>query len=386
MNLSRPYQEQNFSEWMDQFRWIAALIVAISHIGGPLLVALSAMPAEQRPVPQYFYSFIAGFAHQSVIIFFVLSGYFVGGALCFEANKREPEALSYFSKRLSRLWVVLIPTLVISYILYKIGYSLAPIVYDTRKDNAVDFNTFSCNIFFMQNVFCTRFASNDSLWSLFNEFWYYVSFFFIVLGMVSKSLIKKITMFAIAICFLVFFSLFQFSNAPLIPYMFIWLSGVYIAWAGKPKYLTSPYMAGGLLITYLVLTRVILGTSNMHGTSLISFVADFGLTLLFVKLLINMKFSNYLPRPILGKTNIFLASFSYTLYCIHLPLALFYSAVTYYLWGLGHEMIADTFIEWLVVFGCIVIVIISSYLLSLVTEKHTNTIRKFVYSRISRKV
>lgn len=376
MRVSSPIDRAKFSAWMDQFRWVAALVVVVSHVGGPLLVSLSQLAPEDRPSLQYAYSFIAGFAHPAVMIFFVLSGYFVGGSLCAENERQRPSATDYFSKRIVRLWIVLIPTLVLSYALTLIGTQIYPVAYSDEKYAAIGAQELVCNLAFLQNAFCLRFAGNDSLWSLFNEFWYYVVFFLLVLGFGSRESIFTRALYLCSSALIIsLLTYFQFSNAFIAPYFLIWLMGVYVSYADRPRIFTSSLGAGALLLVYLTVVRLAFKASEMHGTSGVSLAVDVGTAVLFSKLLVNMKFSAQLADPILGNWNFRLAAFSYTLYCLHLPLAVFYSASMQSLFGYGHEMVASGLFEWLVVFGCFLFVIPVSYVLYYVTERNTNALR-----------
>lgn len=366
---------------MDFVRWVAALIVVISHAGGPLLVALSAQQPHERPAPQYIYSFIAGFSHHAVIVFFVLSGYFVGGAHLRAKQAGGGSAMDYFSKRLIRLWIVLIPMLFLSYILYKVGYHFSPEVYLGRKDNHVDGMTLACNAFFLQNAFCGRFASNDSLWSIFNEFWYYVIFYFMAEVAFSKGA-RALAAFAVFVTVAAVLSYHQFANAPLMPYFLIWLMGVWVAIADKPVFVPRLIPFVLLLAALLVGARIFLGPHKMHGTTLISFVTDVAVGIIFSMLILRMKFSSKLPPPPLGRANSIFAGFSYSLYCLHLPLVLFYSAVVYYFTGRGYEMIPSSVVDWGLVIGCLFFAVAGAYVFSVCTEAHTVGVRNFLFKRI----
>jgi peptidoglycan/LPS O-acetylase OafA/YrhL len=54
-------------------------------------------------------AFFTGFAHQAVLVFFLISGWLVGGSLLNKLG--QPDALlSYAIDRITRLWTVLMPT------------------------------------------------------------------------------------------------------------------------------------------------------------------------------------------------------------------------------------------------------------------------------------
>ena len=60
------------------------------------------------------FEFIVGQGHTAVIIFFVLSGYLVGKHVYLAFNTGRWSWREYAIKRLSRLWIVLIPALILT--------------------------------------------------------------------------------------------------------------------------------------------------------------------------------------------------------------------------------------------------------------------------------
>src|ERR1700730_2852657 len=64
-----------FSMWLDVFRWTAALMVVIDHTQNRFLVRITDIPVMERTRALYTFAFLSGFAHQAVMIFFVLSGF-----------------------------------------------------------------------------------------------------------------------------------------------------------------------------------------------------------------------------------------------------------------------------------------------------------------------
>lgn len=63
--------------WLDLIRGCSALIVCLGHLRNAILVDYSVL-VNPSIIIKAFYA-ITGFGHQAVMVFFVLSGYFVGG-------------------------------------------------------------------------------------------------------------------------------------------------------------------------------------------------------------------------------------------------------------------------------------------------------------------
>src|SRR3954454_17373909 len=80
------------SDLLDTTRWVAAFAVALSHARNFLLLDWGATP--QASVGYAAFYFASGFGRISVIVFFVLSGYLVGGK-AFEALRDG----RFFSRR-----------------------------------------------------------------------------------------------------------------------------------------------------------------------------------------------------------------------------------------------------------------------------------------------
>lgn len=114
------------------------------------------------------------FAQESVAIFFVLSGYLVGGQVIREARSDMFKWRNYLIKRVSRLWTVLLPGLLLTALADIIAHRIG----DTSNLNYGPTGPvyFLCNFAFLQQSRCPPYGSNESLWSLAYEFWFYVLF------------------------------------------------------------------------------------------------------------------------------------------------------------------------------------------------------------------
>ncbi len=193
--------------WLDLIRGCSALIVCLGHLRNAILIDYSVL-VNPSIIIKAFYA-ITGFGHQAVMVFFVLSGYFVGGAVLRSGDKFSWG--SYLTSRLTRLWVVLIPCLLITWIVGLIVEHYASGVlsganYDVwhsgpkMGEYSTDFSTFLANIFFMQTIVSPVFGLNGPLWSLANEFWYYMLFplLAIAIGVIES---QKVFFRAIAFIF-----------------------------------------------------------------------------------------------------------------------------------------------------------------------------------------
>ncbi|RJG27458.1 acyltransferase family protein [Massilia cavernae] len=92
-------------------RGLAAVQVAAAHVRAQFYPGLSTM--ADPGIGYQVLAFFTGFAHQAVVIFFLLSGWLVGGSLMNKLG--EPRAVaSYAIDRVTRLWIVLVPAFIAS--------------------------------------------------------------------------------------------------------------------------------------------------------------------------------------------------------------------------------------------------------------------------------
>jgi peptidoglycan/LPS O-acetylase OafA/YrhL len=96
---------------LDAVRGTSALAVCAGHLRNAVL-------ADYRGVshPGLFdsaFCAVTGMGHQAVAVFFVLSGYFVGGSTL-RRQRRQFEWVPYFVARIARLWIVLLPCLLLT--------------------------------------------------------------------------------------------------------------------------------------------------------------------------------------------------------------------------------------------------------------------------------
>jgi peptidoglycan/LPS O-acetylase OafA/YrhL len=165
---------------MDATRAVAAVLVVFSHVRD---LVLRDYAGNAGAALKAFY-FVTGFGHIGVIVFFVLSGYWISRSVIRRAN--DPAFWpDYLVDRLSRLWIVLVPALLIGGILDGIGLHLgAPLYTGATGARSIDpadvastgWWTLSANLIFLQSLVVPTFGSNGPLWSLAYEFWYYFWF------------------------------------------------------------------------------------------------------------------------------------------------------------------------------------------------------------------
>jgi peptidoglycan/LPS O-acetylase OafA/YrhL len=360
-----------FSAWLDFFRWASAFVVVWSHAGGKLL--LRSDQVADATLVHLGYSFIAGYAHYAVMVFFVMSGYLVGGSAWAELRRTGSLDLGgYAAKRVLRLVIVLYPTLLLTTALVPLSRLIWPGAF---QGVAAAPSTLACNAVFLQEALCTVYGGNDSLWSLFHEFWYYSAFPFVALGLAGKGP-TRIAWFGTAAILLGLLGVLQVHQVPILPYFGIWLLGFVIAAAPRPRVLPPPWLAGTIFVT--VTTAVRMNRDDLDGVGAIA--ADFAIAIAFATLLTSLKWRSKTPPP-LSAVHAQLASFSYSLYCVHIPLLVLYSAICMRLFGVGADMDPDSIFDWLIVAVGLAFATAGALAMYHLTEKHTATIRDAMFRR-----
>lgn len=172
---------------LDGLRALAALAVVAGHIRSFWFVDWEHLTL--RTSTDYAFYFLTGLGHQAVIVFFVLSGYFVGGSVLGQILGSRWSTTQYVLRRLVRLEVVLLPALLLTLFWDHWGVAAAHGAgYDGRFAALLhsgpaadmplrhDFASFAGNAAFLMTVSTAVYGSNGPLWSLANEFWYYTLF------------------------------------------------------------------------------------------------------------------------------------------------------------------------------------------------------------------
>lgn len=122
---------------------------------------------------------ITGCGTQAVFWFFVISGYLVGGTVIRDVIRLgKIDFRRYFINRFSRLYVVLIPALALGGVLDYIRNETWGLNSHAGFETVASLTgeTLLGNILFLQTLMVPPFGSNWALWSLANEFWYYIVF------------------------------------------------------------------------------------------------------------------------------------------------------------------------------------------------------------------
>ena len=373
----------SFSAWVNTARWLAAASVLVTHTGIRMFVPVGAMGSVS--VPHVAYAFLAGFDHQAVMVFFVLSGLLVGGSVLQEVSGTGRVAAgAYLGRRLVRLCLVLWPGLLLSFACIGLALALGAVEYGILPADTA--GTLSaavllCNAAFLQTVGCPQFAANGALWSLFNEFWYYVLFPPIAVALLSPLPVsRRLVLGGLALASLAGLTALQFTGSPIGPYMLVWAAGAAAAALPRPV-IRQPWLAASAFIAASLATRLLVRRFFAGSHPLLSAELDLLLALLFANLLLTLRCHPGLRPPPWPGLQAALAGFSFSLYCTHVPVLTLYITMLMALTGEGWQMSGTGLAPWLAVGGGLGLCTAVAWAFSRGTEAQTGRVRAWLAQR-----
>ena len=305
--------EMALSHFLNFSRALAALLVLFFHVRTALLVPHESLEV-QNWLTRALYA-VSTFGHDAVIIFFVLSGYLVGGAVL-RLDMKSSEGLGgYWIDRSIRIGPVLIAVTVFSVILQHV----APLV--GCRDTAV---TIAGNAFAVQNFLVKPLCNNLPLWSISNEVVYYFAFPVII---AASSRIFSTWLAISSIC-LVLVCILSLTLTPLddtnivLDFPF-WLIGAAL-WFVPGRFQRLRWLALLMLAGALLFGRLEFGKSHFWLRDLFLAVAFSFLLVTFI----NRSMPPYGMRAIVtgyvASCSRWFAEFSFSLYVTHYPLIKLY--------------------------------------------------------------
>ena len=177
-------------DFIDVTRALAAFLVVVSHTQQAIIDRPLTPGAVHRAL-----SMLTTQGHNAVVVFFVISGFWIVRSVLRAGNAfsfRE-----YMVARGVRLWIVLLPALLIGASLDLIGSTIfsSPLYAGTQGSVSLAYDvstrlsatTLLGNMFFLQDIAVPALGSNGALWTIACEFWYYVYFPLAYLALRSRN-------------------------------------------------------------------------------------------------------------------------------------------------------------------------------------------------------
>lgn len=369
-----PFTGTSASVLLDLVRAIAALLVCLEHWRNLLYVDYRQIAAHRSLFAVPYVMTDAG--HQAVVIFFVLSGYLISGSVFRLTQRGEWTWKLYLTHRIVRLWIVLIPALVLGALLDNLGVHshLAPALYAGQTGthmlgdiaSLLHPRIFLGNLLFLQTILVPAFGSNGPMWSLANELWYYVLF-----PCAFLALRKGTSAGARILNAVVFFACAWFVGRGILLLFPLWLLGTLLAVI--PTQRSRAWIRTLAAVLYFPLLFLLAKTRLVQGVA-----SDYILgaaTFVFLWLLLGARSAAPVNVGIhLVRVG---ARFSYTLYLVHVPFLVLLTALI-----AGETRWQPDVRHLLYGVGALLLAIGYAYGVANLTEFHTDKVRGWVERRV----
>jgi peptidoglycan/LPS O-acetylase OafA/YrhL len=296
---------KGLSLYLDLLRFGMASLVLVGHS--------TLRPYTGRPFALWF---TAPYGRTAVMSFFVLSGFVIAHVAC----TTEKDPARYALARISRLYSVVIPALVLTFLCDTIGSSLDPALYRLESFDLNDhqLGRYAASFFLVQDFQASPFGipgTNGPFWSLSYEFAYYI-----VLGLFLLRKWMILTVGTVAV--------FLLAGARILELFPLWLLGVGVYHLQRQRVL--PLAAAALLAMASVLLLARVGWIRADAAGEAGLFLDYaGGFLVGVNLLAASALSGWLVlllgwwAPVIR----WLGGLTFAMYLCHLPLLHFLTAI-----------------------------------------------------------
>ena len=357
-------QEKQHFYWLDAMRFIAAFMVLLSHARNTFFPAYCDLPADQHNIVTMAITMFCRMGHEAVIIFFILSGFLVGGRGFERIKNGTMNVKGYSIDRISRIY----PPLIAAIAFYFITSLIIP-------DTPYSWSVAIGNLFNLQGIIFESLIS--PFWSLSYEVWFYVVFGSLAYALMSTKSRGKL----IGFCFFAL-SVSVFTMGLKMHYLLVWMMGA-VAYVIRPQkgnvliliFSFIAFCVGVLLWQLSKDTNTLqVAISGTNKELLLIFIS--AMTCLFIQQIILFKptqKANVFIEQALGK----MARFSYTLYLSHRIVFLWIVAYVFPEASCSFSLIG------IFKFGCIIIItLFACWSIYLISERYSPNIKRLLKESI----
>lgn len=353
-------------------RGLAALQVAAAHLRSEMFPGLKGM--VDPPLYYQLLAFATGFAHQAVVVFFLISGWLVGGSLMNRLGK--PQALAHYAiDRFTRLWTVLLPTLLLSLGVGLVMGAAAPGPIDFNPANEFSATALAGNLLGLQTVTVPEFGGNYPLWSLAHETWYYIQFPLLLFVFMGRSRLGQLA----AASALVLMAGALPETITL--YFALWLLGALFS---RVRIECSNSLRVVLMLTGFSFSVYFRIHGSNDDLTFDSFLQDLVYSLPLLIIL------SSLQRPLLLRSSFnqglaklahWLSEFSFTLYVIHIPTIKLLRYLGQEQFGRS-RLAVDAPLDYVIYAGMLLALLGTAYLSYRLFEAHTFRLRRAIKNAV----
>jgi peptidoglycan/LPS O-acetylase OafA/YrhL len=362
------------SFWLDLARGMAAVFVMLGHIRAQFFGQYgSDVTGLIDPAQKAFYV-VFGLGHEAVMLFFVMSGLLIAPKF-FSADRITPRfALSYSVDRLTRVYVVAIPMLLLSILGAWTAQGIwGASVYHGGSDCAPAIGDLVTNLLFLNNGIVETICSNGPYWSIHNEVFYYFVWPCLVILLVaarqSMLVIPAAVFLIVSVTALLWFDIYDTHNTLLL--FPVWLVGGFSVLIGRVPGRFGLWLAAALVA--LVMPSLIPGNATF-------LLEAYVLAIVFCGFFIAAR-DGWSPRPRMRRLAKWLADISFTLYLSHVIFVNLVRTMLEYGFGIAlpFRHLGFTSLSVFVVMGAVCMLMAA--LLYEMFERRTPQARRFVRDR-----
>jgi peptidoglycan/LPS O-acetylase OafA/YrhL len=356
-------------------RWLAAAAVAVSHIRQNL-IAGNAQEAHHGILATVVF-LVSDFGGAAVMIFFVLSGFLVGGKAIdlFQSSSVAREWPHFLVDRFSRTFVVLWPALVLAggaVLLLRVIAPDAPFMTNAHWGPALyrPINgDISVQSWFGAAALVNGLASpmlqiNGPLWSLAFEWFYYMAALALVLGIRGVFSAGSVAIMVYAVILL---GLGLIFNSDMIVWTLVWIMGVASRFAFDRGVLRGTWLRIGSLVVLLT----VLVEHHIHD------VSNLLIGLATAVVVANRDWATWKMGASWGEK---LAGFSYSFYLTHFPITVAILGILYRC-GITAQRLPLNGVSVAIMLLTLAFAVVAARLFALVTEDRTRDVRDLLLRR-----
>jgi peptidoglycan/LPS O-acetylase OafA/YrhL len=339
--MNRSFQlDARASGYLDLVRGLAAVAVMVSHLRALFFVPFGEVGS--RNVLVILPYFLTSLGHQAVVVFFVLSGYFISRSVLRTVGTEDWSWREYLLRRSVRLYLVLIPALLLGGLLDLAGpamfgtdgpYGAGPgyqFIITAPVADRVSWSIGAANAAFLQWILAPTFGSNGALWSLYYEFWFYMMFPCLALSVMPRiAWWRRVAFTGLLV------AIAAFIGVKVASYFLVWLLGTAVVLAPKRKLRWGLWIVALVVATALCLAAIMVLRVTSWEPLAVDLAMGMAVAILVYVLAVVPDGAprNRSSRSVVERAGKWSASFSYSLYLVHLPALVFLDAA--WVWSGG---------------------------------------------------
>ena len=298
--------------------------MVVHHVRSHFFVAWSHLPSHS--VWYAAFTVMTDIGHQAVIVFFVISGYLVGGSVQRELEAGRFQVKAYSAHRIARVYAALPAALLVGATLDVLGsrvfdYAAARSLATPQPE--LSWTVALINLVNCQEIIGPVLGTNSALWSLSYEVWFYVLFGAIAVIVDQRRSYRCRTIgVGLSLAVAWFVGLMGLS------YFAVWLVGAALCRMRRPLIPSVRAAAVVLLVIFFSASPM----AYRWPLESVEIMVDLVLAVAFGNLILAVgAAAEERPSPVerCAHLNKRLAAFSYSMYLTHVPMLALLAAVTH---------------------------------------------------------